>query len=587
LAREDPDYLKQAIKRPKPGREFLIALVLRSRGSQRTGPGCIGPLRVALAKRDDTKVLDVYAAALEIDCVAAAPQHASIASELRDKWSRIHAQDPRTLEEGKRAVVRRLGEAVRTIDDRRRSGEDCPVEPAYPQLYAIACTERSYPVQLAATQEIGSASGAYAALRGRLEAPCQTCRDERAARWPGAKADGPDPGRDASRAATVSAWLAPMLVGVTGGGPSAEDKDLAKHAQEDLAQWLRHVSPDDRVPGETELPVYLEIALAQGFKYAANRRPAHPDTLSEARIYLAEQALEMLKGARYWFSQLTLFHALCLLNLSDGLRPANGRLADGRAGPGRNRARPEAIVQHWLDVAGRDHRLRAPGTPQALHPFVRETAQLVVQALKTGRPQRYCWIDESGVVGQVGSRNLSQGSPHGKHHLWIPPSAGWTALDGRAQQLVADVLLLLNLADRGDQPAERERRLKRSNRNDLPPCITHYRDALEPGRTVGTATSAVPGVSCVDGCVFELCPYPPKGAQPRVEMSEAFCRRQQTIITRPRDPRTGRAPWQQMRPRQLKQFWEEMADRARGPRPRSAGPDRSGASQKKRTATTT
>jgi len=576
----DPDYLKQAIKRPKPGREFLIALVLRSRGSQRTGPGCVRPLRVALAKRDDTKVLDVYAAVLEIDCVAEAPQHASIASELRDQWPRIHAQDPRTLEEGKSAVVRRLGEAVRTIDERWHRGEDCLAEPAYSQLYAIAWSERSYPVQLAATQEIGSASGAYAALRWQLEAPCQTCRAERAARWPGGpdeRADTPDPDRDSSRAATVSAWLAPMLVGVTGGS-SAADKDLAKQAQADLAQWLRHVGPDDRRPDEAELPISLEIALAQGFKYAANRRPAHPDTLREARMYLAEQALEMLKGARYWFSQLTLFHALCLLNLSDGSRPADSRAADDRPSNGRHRAKPEAIVQHWLDIAGRDHRLRVPGSAQALHPFVRETAQLVVQALKTGRPQRYCWIDESGVVGQVGSRNLSQGTPHGRHHLWIPPSAGWTALDGRAQQLVADVLLLLNLADRGDHPAERERRLKRSNRNDLPPCITHYRDALEPGRTVGTAFSAVPGVSCVDGCVFELCPYPPKGTQPRVEMSEAFCRRQQTIITRPRDPRTGRAPWQQMRPRQLKQFWEEMAGRARGPRPRSAATDRSGLS---------
>ena len=119
-----------------------------------------------------------------------------------------------------------------------------------------------------------------------------------------------------------------------------------------------------------------------------------------------------------------------------------------------------------------------------------------------------------------------------KHRLWIPPSAGWTALNGRAQQLVADVLLLLNLADRGDQPRERERRLKRSNRYDLPPCITRYRAALEPGLTVGTAASSAPGTSCVDGCAFELCPYPPKGAQPRVEMSEAFCRRQQTLLTR-------------------------------------------------------
>jgi hypothetical protein len=354
-----------------------------------------------------------------------------------------------------------------------------------------------------------------------------------------------------------------MVVGSMGGGDvSPAEKVLARHARADLAQWLRHMGQDDRRAGEQDLPISLEIALAQGFKHAANHRPSYPDTLREARLYLAEQALEMLKSARYWFSQLTLFHALCLLSMSEVLREP-----DDRRG-----ARPEAIVQHWLDVAGRN-RQSADATSE-LHPFVRETALLVVQALRTGRPQRYCWIDESSVVAQVGSRNLGQGTPHGRHPLWIPPSAGWTALDGRAQQLVADVLLLLNLADRGDHPTEREPRLKRTNRNHLPPCITQYRDALEPARTVGTAVSSVPGTSCVDGCVFELCPYPPKGVQPRVEMSEEFCRRQQTLITRPRDPRTGRAPWQQARPRQLKQFWVEMADRARGPQPRSAPSDR-------------
>jgi len=140
--------------------------------------------------------------------------------------------------------------------------------------------------------------------------------------------------------------------------------------------------------------------------------------------------------------------------------------------------------------------------------------------------------------------------------------------------LVADVLLLLSLAERGDQPQERERRLKRANRSDLPPCITRARDSLDPGRTVGTATSSAPGTTCVDGCAFELCPYPPKGAQPRVEMGEAFCRRQQTLLLR-RSPGRRRAPWQQMPPAQLNTFWAEMADRARGSRPRAAAADRS------------
>ncbi len=589
-ALQDQSYVREAMRHPKPGREFLIALVLRSRTAdngyppaepqpgesaeaprrgrrlsvprRRGGPELVGALRHAAVDRDDSKVLDIYAAALEIDSVATDPQHATIAAEITSRWSRIHAQDPRTVEEGKIAVVQRFGEAARVLDGRRRQGDRPRSAPAYPELYAIACADRSYPVQLAAAQQIGAGGyGAYAALGAALEAPCQVCAAERAARSP----NGPDRPATASeeqksRAALVSAWLAPMLVRSADAARAAADRSSDEQARADLAQWLRHVGQDGRLPGEQDLPISLEIALAQGFKYAANRRPGHPDAERETSMYLAEQALEMLRGARYWFSQLTLLHALCLLNLSEGSRQAD----DNRSG------RPEAIVQHWLDVAGRDRpgQGRATREQAALHPFVREAARLVVMALRTRRPQRYCWIDESGVVGQVGSRNLSPETPHSRHPLWIPPSAGWTALDGRAQQLVADVLLLLNLADRGDQLADRERRLKRSNRVDLPPCITHVRDALEPGRTVGTAVSSAPGVSCVDGCAFELCPYPPKGIQPRVEMSEAFCRRQQNLVIRPRDPRTGRAPWQQMRPAQLIRFWGEMADRARGQRAR-------------------
>ena len=615
---QDPAYVAAAVQHPKPSRELLIALVLRSRageapasprsvaGSRRSDPAArprqsrrvkpapppgqsdyVGALRQAATGRDDNKVLDIYAAALEVDSVAAEPEHVTIAAEIGSRWTRIHAQDPRTLEEGKIAVVHRFGEAARAMEERRRLGENCPA-PAYPQLYAIGCTERSYPVQVTAAQELGvSGFAAYAALRDVLEAPCPACARERAARGAGltgtgqtgsgpagaGPAGGPEAPADRSRSAVMSAWLAPMLAGSVGGqAASAAERAAAEHAQADLAQWLRHLGRDARQAGEDDLPLSLEIALAQGFKYAANRRPGQPDNLREARMYLAEQALEMLKSASYWFSQLTLLHALCLLNLSEGTRQPDDK----------RRAQPEAIVKHWLDVAGRDRpdRGRTDGTRAAgtagLHPFVREAAQLVVLALKTRRPQRYCWIDESGVVGQVGSRNLSQETPHGRHHLWIPPSAGWTALDGRAQQLVADVLLLLNLADRGGQASERERRLKRSNRSDLPPCITHFRDALEPARTIGTAVSSAPGTSCVDGCAFELCPYPPKGTQPRVEMSEAFCRRQQTLVIRPRDPRTGRAPWQQMRAAQLTRFWVEMADRARGQRLRSASSDRTG-----------
>jgi hypothetical protein len=57
-------------------------------------------------------------------------------------------------------------------------------------------------------------------------------------------------------------------------------------------------------------------------------------------------------------------------------------------------------------------------------------------------------------------------------------------------------------------------------------------------------------------------------------MTEAFCRRQQTLLTR-RSPGRRKAPWQKMAPAQLTAFWAEMADRARGSRPRAGATDRS------------
>jgi len=610
VALRDPDYRAEALRRPGPGREFLIALILRSRaaehaaasqpaqGGDRPVPRArrrakdlpaaqdvhdfVTLLRQAAADRDDSKVLDMYAAALEIDCAASGPSHQAIAEEIEDRWPRIYAQDPRTLEEAKLGLVRRFGAAARRMDDRRHGGEAGLDEPAYRQLYDIGCSERSYPVQLAVAQQIGvGGNAAYQALRDVLAAPCPVCEAERAANLlPGADRPAPEPSGAARppgpprpsgsgeswRASIISAWLAPMLAGsVREADGRRADRILAEQVQEDLDRWLRHIGRYGRRPGEEDLPITLEIALAQGFKYTANRRPAHPGTRQEVRMRLAEQALEMLKGTEYWFSQLTLIQALCLLSLSD----------QGRHPAGQQGTRPEAIVQHWLDVAGRESTDRnldtaVPGEP---HPFVREAAQLAVLALKTGKPQRYLWIDEGGVVAQVGSRRSTGGITYRKHQLWIPPSAGWTALNGRAQQLVADVLLLLNLAERGDPPRDSERRMTRSNRHDLPPCITRYRPSLDPGLTVGTATSSAPGISCADGCAFELCPYPPKGTQPRVEMSEAFCRRQRTLLTRNSIDRR-RAPWQDMRRGQLIAFWTEMADRARGPRPQPAAAER-------------
>src|SRR5215831_186406 len=185
-ALSDRGYLEDALTYPRPSREFLIALVLRSRARPAAGPPggqqMLAALRAGAAARDDNKVFDMYAAAIEIDCASGTPLHAAVASEIGERWSRIHAQDPRTLEESKLALVHRLGEASRRIDRRLQRGE-VETRSAYAELYDIGCADRSYPIQLAAAQEIGAGGeSAYEALMPVLLAPCAVCADERARR---------------------------------------------------------------------------------------------------------------------------------------------------------------------------------------------------------------------------------------------------------------------------------------------------------------------------------------------------------------------------------------------------------------------
>lgn len=559
----DAALLKRALEKPGPGREFLVALVLHSRTIVRnhrptanitlTGQeACsedIENLRDALVEhasdRDDNKALDLFAAALEIDSVTDHPNQTHIADLICQHWSEIRA-DARTLEEGKEQLVHRFGEALRLLDERRQPGEETP-QSAYVQLFQTSCRESSYPIRLSIAQEIGSGGApAYKAVQSELISPHERADDD----------DSRPNWRAHWRARLTSAWLAPLLVGSVGVGENRDVRETP--VVRDLEQWLSRVQSRGSEGGG--LPLSEEIALAQGFKYAANRRRRHPHASPDARVYLAEQALQMLKSVRYWFSQLTLIQALCLWSLrEDEDEPAPG-----------HGSQPRALVEYWLDSAGtranptsRENR-KYGGAP--LHPFVAAAAELAVLALETRQPERFCWIDESGVVSRVGSRLLESSRSIRKHHLWIPPSVGWSALEPRAQQLVADVLLLLNLAERGEKPTELQQRQERANRSDLPPCLTRDRTPLDPARTIGMAYTSAPGTNCVDGCPFELCPYPPKGAQ-RVELSGAFCRRQQTLVSTRRFRRRT-SSWQGIGQRRMRQFWTEMADRAQGTRPK-------------------
>jgi hypothetical protein len=255
----------------------------------------------------------------------------------------------------------------------------------------------------------------------------------------------------------------------------------------------------------------------------------------------------MIRSTRFWFSRLTLLHALCLWTLPDGAgTQQSGRGRDGD---------PQALVDHWT---------AAPDGRPEKHPFVVEASRLTVLALETGQPERFIWIDESGVVARGGSRP-ARPDVRRKHNLWIPPSTGWTALHPRALRLVADVLLLLNLAERGGRPGDRDRGLQQTNRTYLPPCLAGKRAPLDPMRSAGMSERSEPGSNCTAGCPFELCPYPPRSeGSYRVELSEALCRRQQTLV-REGWVRRRAAPWQETMPRDLMQFWKEMGQRAHTP----------------------
>jgi hypothetical protein len=572
-------------------------------------------LRKAAERHNDAKAFDIYAAALEIDSIQKAPFQRTIAESLREHWEAMTG-DRRTLEEAKLGLVLRFGEALREVARRGHC------QPAYNELFDIGCMEESYPVRLAIAQEIGSGGDkAFTALcRGlrdplvvyhaKMRKPPGSAPNSRpgGVRSSGVTKAGAEPQapqgvedvspterarrssreeKNAARARiwrefVLRAWMAPMLAG------SVSDA-CRDDAQWHLEVWLKHLKPQSSRPGRADLPLSLEIALAQGFKSAANRRKHNPCISEEASVYLVRQAEEMLKYSRYWFTQLTLIHALCLWALPDerdtsiaGRAPGKSGFADGQEPDKTRTARrrhrgtgPAATVARWLTMAGSrcapadQHAADKPGQDQ-LHPFVAEAGDLAALALECGSPVRFIWIDESGIVRKVGSRPASP-RDYRKHNLWIAPSSGWSALDRRAQQLVADVLIMLNLTEQAgstEPPAAREHRLESSNRSTLPPCLTRDRRPLQPGHTIGSAVTARHGSTCLDGCQFELCPYPPSGAQPRAELSEAFCRHQQSLLAhRVRRPGRKTAAWQGLTPKELQSFWAQMAWRSRPPRP--------------------
>jgi hypothetical protein len=551
-AGDGPSFAERAFT--APGREFLVALIMfsRSPAAEDKHPGSGKPWRCWLAQElcrhataasDDVKALELLAAAVEVDSVEKESSHRQPACSLVTRWLGVSARDDATRD-AKAIAIARLGDAAHRVADaelkRRRSAPSVhltapqnghsPASGLYLRLHEICSKEGDYPLRLAAAQEIGVGGDiAFDELRDAFREDLPEDPNARQLKIEASTATRSD-----ERRYVVLAWLLPMLVG------SASTDAEGKPAQPEL---LKMVGEMLALVGKG-MPLSVEAALAQGFKYAANRRPEHPHENAKTRAYLAARAADMLEDADFWFSRLTLLHALALWALSGTMHTQDN---------GHERHDYKAVVDRWI---GREKR-------PVEHRFVREAAHLVVQALKTKQPERFMWIDESGVATTVGSRPAREAAGP-MRRLWIPPSAGWLALDEDAQQLVADVLILLNLAERDDNPADRTRNLKRIN-GELPHCLTQERcEHLCPTETAGLNQRSA-GDRCKSGCPVGLCPYPPKGQQPaRVELGEAFCRHQRALLGASRPlPGGKRADWQSAPRSELRRFWSQMEDRAR------------------------
>lgn len=525
-ALEDEVFCQKAFT--APGRELLMALVMFSRRSQagEPHPGGVGSWRSWLCMKlwdaaaqthaSDAKKIELLTAAAEIDSVDPQSAHDAVV-KLADQWVDASSWEdaPR---DAKLVAVDLVGAAARRLTPLAGS----KATGYYSQLFRICCGEPSYQVRLAAAQEIGAGGRhAFEELERDFRVDMPANAAERLARM---RDRNTTLGEERYRFST-QAWLLPMIVG--SGAESDEAKTL-------LGEWLELVG--------NGMPPWVEAALAQGFKYAANRRPQHAYERADARAYLAARAEEMLESADFWFARIALLHALCLWGLSGTLESSDQP---------EDRSNPRAAVERWSR--------RRDGSTE--HRFVREAADLAARALATRQPERFIWIDESGVASTVGSRS-KHARTHAMAELWIPPSAGWLILDKHAQQLVADILILLGLAERGDRPEDRETNLRKINRQELPHCLTQERNQhLRP--TEGL-TKRPPGDTCKGGCPVRLCPYPPKGQQSyRVELSEAFCRRQRELLGRTIQLGFGPAPWQNAPKSELKRFWREMERRAR------------------------
>jgi hypothetical protein len=195
---------------------------------------------------------------------------------------------------------------------------------------------------------------------------------------------------------------------------------------------------------------------------------------------------------RFWYSRVSLLHALGIRLACSGTNTPDGLSARGHA-----------ALRH------------AAADP---HPLVREAARLIQRGIWAGQPpESFSWLAETDVA-----RSNSR-------------------LGEAAQRLLGDTSLFLNLIYCAEPWSEPSWRLIAES-DELPECIRRpaVRESLMRD-------------GCPPGCRFQLCPYPgpARRGRGRGELSGAFCRVQRDL-----SGRLPRAAWQEKHARhELVGFW--------------------------------
>jgi hypothetical protein len=303
----------------------------------------------------------------------------------------------------------------------------------------------------------------------------------------------------------------------SGDGSSAHSPSTAP--AEMLQRWVRRVGRG--------MFITTEMALAQGFRLAANQRTLD----SGQRGVLTARVRELLQRTDFWFTRIALIQALTLGLIADTAGKA-GAQRDGASDYDAERK----IYGCWEDDG---------------HPLVARTIELCAKAFRRRQPENYIWLDEGLATAKLGAGPAAVHAA-GTRDECIPESAGWLSLDSPAQQLLGDTVVFLNLADRGGRREELLGNTKASadepDNQIWPPCMARpeVRYRLHVRRSADERPE--PGADCAPECDVGLCPYPGLGEElARGELSEAFCRRQQEITS------SG----------ELKRFWREMEERPR------------------------